>query len=148
MAKKVTKFILSQFPLIFQNVALSTNCFVKTDPISHNTVFDYPNIRRSLYPKIYNTILLVFVECMPNRRPTSSIRFYHEYLVSSANEKHSNGVLNAQYEDAVYKKSLPSLLFLSFGIFLLNSVNEIISRRGVLATARMLVFTCGRLNGF
>ena len=66
-------------------------------------------------------------------------RFYHEYLVSSANEKQSNGVLNAQYEDAVYKKSLPSLLFLSFGIFLLNSVNEIMSRRGVIATARMLV---------
>ena len=59
------------------------------------------------------------------------IRFYHEYLVSSANEKHSNGVLNAQYEDAVYKKSLPSLLFLSFGICLLNSVNEIMTRRGV-----------------
>ena len=67
------------------------------------------------------------------------IRFYHEYLVSSANEKHSNGVLNAQYEDAMYKKSLPSLLFLSFGIFLLNSVNEIMTRRGVIATARMLV---------
>ena len=66
-------------------------------------------------------------------------RFYHEYLVSSANEKASNGVLSAQYEDAVYKKSLPSLLFLSFGIFLLNSVNEIMSRRGVIATARMLV---------
>ena len=59
--------------------------------------------------------------------------------MSSANEKHSNGVLNAQYEDAVYKKSLPSLLFLSFGIFLLNSVNEIMTRRGVIATARMLV---------
>ena len=72
---------------------------------------------------------------------TPSIRFYHEYLVSSANEKQSNGVLNAQYEDAVYKKSLPSLLFLSFGIFLLNSVNEIMTRRGVIATARMLVST-------
>ena len=80
---------------------------------------------------------------MPNKC-TNSGRFYHEYLVSSANEKASNGVLSAQYEDAVYKKSLPSLLFLSFGIFLLNSVNEIMSRRGVIATARMLVrLLCG-----
>ena len=47
MAKKVTTFILSQFPLIFQNVALS-NCFVKTDPISHSQ----HSIRLPQYPTI------------------------------------------------------------------------------------------------
>ena len=91
--------------------------------------------RNNLVPHSAFAILL---ECLPNNQSPHD-RFYHEYLVSSANEKHSNGVLNAQYEDAVYKKSLPSLLFLSFGIFLLNSVNEIMTRRGVIATARMLV---------
>lgn len=87
--------------------------------------------------------IMTKVNSTVRENPDSSLarlmhRFYHEYLVSSANEKQSNGVLNAQYEDAVYKKSLPSLLFLSFGIFLLNSVNEIMTRRGVIATARML----------
>ena len=59
-------------------------------------------------------------------------RFYREYLVSSS--KDGNNDVNV-HGDIIYQKTLPSLLFLSFGIFLLNSVNQIIARRGLAAGA-------------
>ena len=45
--------------------------------------------------------------------------FQHKYLADGAGEA-------AHPAQAVYERSLSSLLFLSMGIFLLNSVNELV----------------------
>ena len=55
-------------------------------------------------------------------------RFYNNYLMSEDTMGESNNVVPVS---GVYEKSLSSLLFLAFGIFLLNSVNEIINQRGL-----------------
>jgi hypothetical protein len=68
-------------------------------------------------------------------------RFYREYLVSAAND--NNDVTNGN--EAIYQKSLPSLLFLSFGIFLLNSVNQVITRRGLLKAGGGAEVAAGRM---
>lgn len=59
-------------------------------------------------------------------------RFYNNYLMSE-DTMIENNVLPV---NGVYEKSISSLLFLAFGIFLLNSVNEIIAQRGLSQGAR------------
>ena len=49
----------------------------------------------------------------------STLPFQHKYLADGAGEA-------AHPAQAVYERSLSSLLFLSMGIFLLNSVNELV----------------------
>lgn len=54
-------------------------------------------------------------------------RFYNKYLMET-NQIEDNAF---PMTDQIYEKSLSSLLFLSFGIFLLNSVNDLIAHKGL-----------------
>ena len=67
-------------------------------------------------------------------RPDSKLaglldRFYDSYLEENKEEFMDHSDLRHRDND-IYKKSISSLVFLSFGIFLLNSVNDVLEISG------------------